>query len=388
MGMSASQANLLSITSRMHDLEYKAQNIENQKIQLATQKDDLYQNYMDRLDATKIQVASGTNALGGRSYVNATFASVCQYDSLREQQYALRLADSNKVIVSDEVYDMYTDRFDGDKYAFAWAMIGLGESFSWNLNDGYGGRQGEALGVNANQSSFDLDDTLLMTDVEQKVFDAHSDDSKLKALFDEFEKVKDSDNMSEKRDAYKNFRNELYATYGKEIYQYMVLDKHNESNQDPDGTRIKGFEDKQWTDVKGEFDYYVRLFEEIQNSGGCVKISDVAQDGDTGNDWFNMMVNSGQVLIDMWSTNKKEWTETSVATSTTNNYLQEIPDTEGQKKAEIEYEHELDIINTKDKNFDRELSKLETERNALKTERDGIKQVKEDNIERTFGIFG
>ena len=39
MGMAASQARLLTITSRLHDVELKAQNIENQKIVLATQKD-------------------------------------------------------------------------------------------------------------------------------------------------------------------------------------------------------------------------------------------------------------------------------------------------------------------------------------------------------------
>ena len=34
-----------------------------------------------------------------------------------------------------------------------------------------------------------------------------------------------------------------------------------------------------------------------------------------------------------------------------------------------------------------ELSKLETEREALKTEYDSVKKVVSDNIERTFGIF-
>lgn len=38
MGMAASQARLLTLTSRLHDVEYKAQNIESQKIALATQK--------------------------------------------------------------------------------------------------------------------------------------------------------------------------------------------------------------------------------------------------------------------------------------------------------------------------------------------------------------
>ena len=59
MGMAASQARLLTLTSRLHDVEYKAQNIESQKIALATQKDELYQNYCDALDAKKM----GTEAV-------------------------------------------------------------------------------------------------------------------------------------------------------------------------------------------------------------------------------------------------------------------------------------------------------------------------------------
>ena len=45
MGMAASQANLLTLTSRLPDIEYKAQNIESQKIAMATQKDEMYQTY-------------------------------------------------------------------------------------------------------------------------------------------------------------------------------------------------------------------------------------------------------------------------------------------------------------------------------------------------------
>ena len=124
MGMAASQANLLSITSRMHDIEYKAQNIESSKIELATQKDELYQDYCDKLDAKKIQVAYGMNGLQ-RSYVDATFGNVATYDPSRQQQYALRMADTGKVIVEQKVYEMYKEQgFNTDKYAFAWAMLG------------------------------------------------------------------------------------------------------------------------------------------------------------------------------------------------------------------------------------------------------------------------
>ena len=99
------------------------------------------------------------------------------------------------------------------------------------------------------------------------------------------------------------------------------------------------------------------------------------------------MVNSGRVIIDVYNEDKKEWSETSVATSTNANYLQEVQDEADMKKAEAEYEHELDIINRKDTKFDQDLSKLETERTSITTEVDSIKKVRDDNIERTFGIF-
>ena len=56
-------------------------------------------------------------------------------------------------------------------------------------------------------------------------------------------------------------------------------------------------------------------------------------------------------------------------------------------KAEAKYEHTLKQIDAKDKKYDMELSKLETERNALTTQYDSVKKVIEDNVERTFGIF-
>ena len=87
MGMAASQAKLLTLTNRLHDVEYKAQHIESQKIALATQKEELYQNYCDALDATKIQVAFKYQN-GTSKYVDATFATVCNYNENRQKQYS------------------------------------------------------------------------------------------------------------------------------------------------------------------------------------------------------------------------------------------------------------------------------------------------------------
>ena len=47
MGMAASQARLLTITARMHDIEYQAQSIQNAKLALATESDQVYQEYVE-----------------------------------------------------------------------------------------------------------------------------------------------------------------------------------------------------------------------------------------------------------------------------------------------------------------------------------------------------
>ena len=67
--------------------------------------------------------------------------------------------------------------------------------------------------------------------------------------------------------------------------------------------------------------------------------------------------------------------------------MQEVNDETDLKKAEQEYEYELGKINKKDTNYDKDLSNLETERTSIKTEMDSIKKVRDDNVERTFGIF-
>ncbi len=72
MGMSSSQARLLSLTSRMHDIEYKAQNLEAQKLQMANESDAVYKEYENALNATKVQIKQ-LNSDGSIYYKDATY---------------------------------------------------------------------------------------------------------------------------------------------------------------------------------------------------------------------------------------------------------------------------------------------------------------------------
>ena len=59
MGMSASQARLLSLTARMTDNENSAQDLSYSKIRLANQTEQLNNDYLESLDATKLTVLTG-----------------------------------------------------------------------------------------------------------------------------------------------------------------------------------------------------------------------------------------------------------------------------------------------------------------------------------------
>ena len=71
MGLASSQARLLHLTGRMHQIEYKAQRLEAQKLQLANDSDRVYNEYLEALDATKVQYRA-LNGDGSVTFLDAT----------------------------------------------------------------------------------------------------------------------------------------------------------------------------------------------------------------------------------------------------------------------------------------------------------------------------
>lgn len=386
MGMAASQARLLSLTSRLHDVELRAQSIESQKIALATQKDELYENYCEALDATKFQIAfAGTDGTG-KNWEIASFKNLCTYmGKERYQDYALKDNKTGLMIESEEVVENY-NKYGNDKYAFAWAMLGYADNMSeaggWN-----------ELGRNIawqefSEDSFQLDrwnrdgaadgGSSIMTAAEWDAYESASGTEKeeLDKLYNDIETAVNEGDTKKRDEAVKAFRDKLYTSPSTRDSIF--------------GTQEGTGSAKTWDNVSDEFNYYCRKFEAIKAAGGCIAVDPQFESGSTGETWLKNMVEAGMITImanDNPSGANAEWKDTSVATSTNGNYLSEVQDNKDLKKAEAEYEHELGILNTKDTKFDRDLSKLETERTSITTEMDAIKSVRDDNIDRTFGIF-
>lgn len=379
--MAASQARLLTITARIHDVEYQAQAIQNAKVQLATQSDQVYNEYLEALDATSLTV-SVLNSDGSKSKMAATFNNLCSVNSVTPaggENYAF-LNKRGQLIVTRDIFEGY-ERFKnaglGDTATdFALFMLGIDDNvdklrkaensvYSDNLMNN---KCPEAL-KNAYNKAMEI-----IHEANPNVEDIAEGKSVIQSAINDGrmdkEKMEEFDNM------FSRYQDLLYKSFGEQVYGELTGSDGEDFNYDL-------------------FQRYEAEYNKIQLYGGtCVPITDYdGPAGDAGNDneWLTNMIACGSISCEMLKTDAKgkltrSTTSPSDDISLSYTNTSEI-DKKALAKAEAKYEHDLKEIDKKDKAFDMTLSKLETERTALTTEYDSVKKVIEDNIERTFGIF-
>lgn len=403
MGMAASQARLLTITARQHDVEYQAQSIQNAKIQLATQSDEVYNEYLDALDATTLTLRNSASEL-----VTATFNNMCGLNAIKTatgEEYVLKDS-QDRLIVPADVEEAYNDfKGDGgsDAYMFACYMLNkngiayaeesTGKTWVDVCKERLADAENDAYESNDNTYLKNLKDSMdKILEEALNDYNAGKEDSNKKEKFNTKEDLEAALTENSLTDAQKSklkkhydkyvktedtYRNSLYKQYAEQIYQ-------NVSNGD-----MLGYDEDM-------FNYYVNMFKKIQAApGGCVSITNY--DGDNGDaannsDWLKNMIECGVITVALVKKDKSTGNVTLDPTSpSSDSALGYTTTTSIDKtalaKAEAKYEKATKEIDQKDKKFDMDLSKLETERTALKTEYESVKTVINDNIERTFKIF-
>ena len=398
MGMAASQARLLMITARIHDVEYQAQSIQHAKLALATQSDEAYREYTQALDATTLTVNALDPNSGEKSLISATFNNLCSRNRVIPadgKNYAI-LNNEGRLVVEDDIeqkfYDFIGAGYD-DPYMFAmYMMAGSGAMGQWgNL----GSTDPAGIHQNTYETEHDIYDILATDPNNKKLISLHN---KLEAIIQKYDQYETdiynanalitaaTGSNSTARGDYAEYK-ELLSAYKQELYKLGGEDIYTDARISDPAT---------WEEYSPEkINYYVNLFNQIKACGGCVSISDYdGPSGDAANssDWLQSMVQSGLFTIELVetdpSTGNVEFNTTSPSSDISLSYTTTSTiDSTALKKAEAEYEHKLKQIDKKDKAFDLDLSKLETERSALTTEYESVKKVVTDNIDRTFGIF-
>ena len=106
MGMSASQVRLLTITARIHDLENEAQRIQNQKLLLANESDEAYQEYLAALEQKNIQTLVFNSDTGKYNWNEVGVQGLC------DNGYALKVngyVHHNNFTTSNQMWNGITD---------------------------------------------------------------------------------------------------------------------------------------------------------------------------------------------------------------------------------------------------------------------------------------
>ena len=104
MGMSSSQARLLTLTSRLHSIEISAQKIEAEKLRLANDSNRVYENYLNKLEQTKL-VASVLGENGSMTDIDLTANVIYDYKTL-QNQYSLITKD-DKMLITESISNNY-----------------------------------------------------------------------------------------------------------------------------------------------------------------------------------------------------------------------------------------------------------------------------------------
>jgi len=397
MGMAASQARLLTLTARMHDIEYQAQSIQNAKLQLATQSDKVYEDYLAALDATTLTVLT-INSAGNKSNVAATFNNLCSVNKAQTANGATyALFDSKgRLIVEDNVATGYKDfqnspLKDMGAYGFAMFMMGIQQE-KQDGNGSYGIEDAELDAYNAignkgtNLTSLYSTALKALQEFDPDAEDIYDTDKALSKNKETDEYTYDTDKS---RDSYfaalEAFRRALYSSHSEEVYNQAKENLGPTSGNNP----IEYNDDT--------FNHYVSVYNQIQVAGGYIPISQFDDPLGSNNiaanntEWLQAMIACGKITIDVVKTDKDGKTIFNATSTSSDDVIGETTttsiDSSALAKAEAKYEHDLKNIDRKDKEFDMSLSKLETEREALKTQYESTKKVIETNVGRTFNIF-
>lgn len=109
MGMSSSQARMLSLTARLSDLELAAQSISNAKIRLADESEAASRHYSEALDNQKLTAFAGIDNNSNRTYIDATAYNLTTFGAISSTNIKQRFIkdQSGRVLVMNNIGEAY-----------------------------------------------------------------------------------------------------------------------------------------------------------------------------------------------------------------------------------------------------------------------------------------
>lgn len=201
--------------------------------------------------------------------------------------------------------------------------------------------------------------------------------------------------------SYENDNNCNTNNYGSKVYytrdkqstkwqtwntQYQALQTKLDDAKSQHKTAVDTDNQAMTADEESSINFYDQLFSAIASQGWVT--DSLIED----NDYLNNMFQNNQYYITVMEN------ETDSDGKVTTDYTQKLAsdldnivsvnDTDYQNEALVEYEREKADISEKETRIDTRMQNLETEQSAINEMIKGVEQVRDDNKDRTFSIFG
>ena len=353
MGMSASQVRYLTLTARIHDVENQAQRIQNQKLLLANDSDEVYQRYLDALDRTKIQVRQFDDDAGTSQMVDVTLDVLYRESCTTLTNGYMLTGTDGSLYLPFNVTATDVESFSDFETAFA--------KYLYN---------------NANNSVTQLRKNVQQLNYVKAVWKYIND----QAGTDFLAGPTGSGGMLVSDDQMVGFSSANY----------------NASSDDTNTSKIRHKIIHCITDGESELDtnwiqniigYGYANFQMMDSEAGELSLAGYDMSRKVVNDLTNEVSWQPMTLTDSSRTAAISVYNFASSTVATDTQMGEAADEIELAKAEVEYESDMKKINAKDKRYDTELSTLENQRSAMKEEMESMKTVIDDNIKRTFKLF-
>ena len=383
MGMSASQARLLSITARMTDNENSGQALSYAKIRLADKSERERKENNQAVQATKLTVATGFD--GSREqYEDISYNLLTDYNKVATGMQYIVTNKDNQLLVSSKMAKAF-EAGNGDFNVFL-SKLGYSQStikvkntdnatnnpdLQYEKNQAYikiheaWDKYLTSVGLTINDGSeehgLDFDyvtfgNTPYDGYVTYSVYDAQGN------VTEENKPLNYEGTTREQREFYDYAVSLTEAYYGKT--------NSNVLKNNADGTN------------DGYISYLRNIFEEMASHGYYTEDDENKTIKD--NTWFEEQLRQGELQLQYYSAVDKKFISTSIDSDSN---IQEVSDEREIALAQQEYENKVAQIESLDNKYDLELKKLDTEHNALQTEYDVMKTIIDKNIEKSFNCF-
>ena len=383
MGMSASQARLLSITARLTDNENSGQSISYAKIRLANQSEQASKEYNEALQATKLTVLTGFDG-STEQYTDISYNLITGYNKVAtDMQYLVTNKDS-KVLVTAQMAKAF-EAGNGDFNIFL-ANLGYSQS-TINVKNSTDATNNEELQYQKNQAYIQIHEAwdkyltsvgLTITDGDEEHgldFDYKSFSNK---AFDGYVTYSVYDENGNVTDKDKPLNYEGTTPEQREFYDYAVsLTEAYYGN-----TTSSKLQNNAGGTNTGYINYLRNIFEEMVSQGYFTQEDESKTIKD--NTWFEEQLRKGELQLKYYSAADQKFISTSIDSDSN---IQEVSDDRAIALAEQQYEEKIAQIESLDNKYDLELKKIDTEHNALQTEYDVMKNIIDKNIEKSFNCF-